>query len=278
MHPALRLAIGPILSASFAGTLWLVDLGQPNRAPERVFAVGPNAGEGDSWPGVAVSSSDPAGLVAAEFAERETEEADVEALAQLADRGAWAYGLAASGDARFIELAATLADLHYIREGRMWCDERYGESLDFCVFNIDFVACRQGESDVAKVVYARAIVDWQERPDQHELCPAHVACIARARVGSLVPMPDLGNPGSVDSADSAECIGVHEALSHRNFPRPRWFEDRAKLISSIQSWQNTVDDPWNQYDPDKPSDRLAILQAKNTLTYMKMTLEERFGE
>ncbi|MFV8756128.1 hypothetical protein ACNOYE_36725 [Nannocystaceae bacterium ST9] len=247
-----------MLSAVFATSMWLVEFGAPNRPSLRV----PDAGE-KSWPGGAVASSDPAGLIVGEFQLDPTR--DTEALARLADLGVWAYGLASSGDARFTEMAAALADLHYIRDRRMWCDEHHGSSIDVCIFNLDFVACRQADSTEAEVVYARAILDSQA---QHEDCPAHVACIAHARIGSHLPMPELGPDG---------CIGVIEALSHANFPSPRWYEDRATIASTIAHWQVTVDDPWGRFDPANPIDRLEMLKAKNTLAYLRLTLEERFG-
>jgi hypothetical protein len=275
-HPVLRLAIGPVLSASFAGSMWLVTLGVPNRPAVRFPDVGPADGLG-SWPGTAGSSEDPAGLVVGEFQVDPT--SDTEALAQLADRGVWAYGLAARGDARFTELAAGLADLHYIRDARRWCDQQYGAQIDSCTFNIDFVACRQGDTKLAKIVYARALINWSEHPDQHEDCSAHVACIARGRVGSHVPMPEIGtDPNRNPTLDElGECIGVAEALSHANFPSPLWYEDRAVLHSTIAHWENTLNDPWGRFDPEDPVDRLEMIKAQNTLDYLELTLEERFG-
>ncbi|GEM_PF-6107498 len=255
----------------FAGTAWFVDMGQPNR-PSRVSAAQPAYGTG---PGVPCRSKDPAGLVTAEFQLDPT--SDTEALAQLADRGIWAYGMAAGGDARLTELGATLSDLHYIREGRMWCDEHFGEQVDACIFNLDFVACAPEGSDMAQVVYARALLNWRDYPGQSEACEAHVACIAQARVGSMIPMPDMGADRDTGLGEHTNCVGVLEALSHANFPDPQWYEDRAQLVSAIESWQNTVDDPWGRLDPADPRDRLNLRRAEDTLDYMQMTLEERFG-
>lgn len=265
-----RLIVGPVVCATFAASTWLVNLGQPNRPPSRVPATQSAKGLG-----VPCRSKNPAGLVTAEFQLDPTW--DTESLAQLADRGIWAYGMGASGDERLTELALAIADLHYIREGRMWCDEQFGEQVDTCVFNLDFVACAQERADVAQVVYARALVNWQDSPDQSEACTEHVACIAQARVGSTVPMPNLRATEGAGSEEYADCVSVLESLSHANFPSPRWYEDRVQLISGIESWENTVNDPWEMFDPADPIDRFNLQKAKDTLAYMRMTLEERFG-
>lgn len=117
--------------------------------------------------------------------------------------------LALGGDWSWVETAAELQDWFFVEEEQRSCNLVYGGAIDgLCSYTISYVVRSDGNG-LGDIVYVESALR-----DEHSVPPAssendsncgnYVGCIARARLGVVIPLPE--------ATRDSELVAIHEHL------------------------------------------------------------------